>query len=327
MNSLQITSSKSPSSGSKVSTSPAGPEVDALSDQPFACLLAQQIDGAGMPVADTTALATDEVEDPVADSVHQPNDPENILAAIVLAEDRREAAGGAQEADDVEPGSLPSGAFRRLERSATLTEKSRMTENIDGKIVTPKMPFPTGKSGSAEGSVETLAASAMSVAQPNTQLNSRTANTVQTINASLDSNNWSSEFSQKINWMITQRHQVAELHLNPPNLGPLEVVLEISDNHATALFTSAHGVVRDAVENALPKLREMFAENGITLGNATVSDQSPRDRGAQGFPNRDSDTAAQHDMSASHSESPEMASATTRTLSSHRHNGMVDIFA
>ena len=89
---------------------------------------------------------------------------------------------------------------------------------------------------------------------------------------------WADEFSQKIVWMATQHGQSAELHLNPPQLGPVDVLIKVDGDQATALFTSAHAVVRDAIEQALPKLREMLADNGIMLSNATVSDQSPREQ-------------------------------------------------
>jgi len=100
------------------------------------------------------------------------------------------------------------------------------------------------------------------------------------INTPVTDRAWGNEFNQKITWMATQHEQSAELHLNPPNLGPLDVVLKVSGDQATALFTSPHAAVREAVEQALPKLRDMMADNGITLGNATVSDQSPKDQQA-----------------------------------------------
>lgn len=100
------------------------------------------------------------------------------------------------------------------------------------------------------------------------------------INTPVTHEAWGEEFNQKITWMATQQEQTAELHLNPPNLGPLDVVLNISGDQATALFTSPHAAVREVVEQALPRLRDMLADNGITLGNATVSDQSPRDQPA-----------------------------------------------
>lgn len=85
---------------------------------------------------------------------------------------------------------------------------------------------------------------------------------------------WGGAVGEKMVWMANQNHQVAELHLNPPNLGPLEVRLTISNDQASALFVSQHSAVRDAIETALPRLREMLADNGIMLGNASVGSES-----------------------------------------------------
>lgn len=150
---------------------------------------------------------------------------------------------------------------------------------------------------------------------------------LQTIAAPMGSATWPEEFSQKIVWMGTQQNQIAELQLNPPNLGPLNVVLKISDNQATALFTSPHGAVRDSIENALPKLREMLADNGITLGNATVSDQPPRDRSAEGFMNQDRGANILRAINNEESKTSDPALKIMQEAPLRRHNGMVDIFA
>jgi len=88
------------------------------------------------------------------------------------------------------------------------------------------------------------------------------------------SSEWGGAVGEKVVWMANQSHQVAELHLNPPNLGPLEVRLTISNDQASALFVSHHSAVREAIETALPRLREMLADNGIMLGNVTVGSES-----------------------------------------------------
>lgn len=134
---------------------------------------------------------------------------------------------------------------------------------------------------------------------------------------------WGDEFSQKITWIATQHHQSAELHLNPPQLGPLDVVLKISGDQASATFTSPHAAVRDAIEQALPKLREMLADNGITLGNAMVSDQASKN-GQDNAPHK-----PQRGMPISVSEGATEAARIheTRVSSISRHNGMVDTFA
>ncbi|MXN74198.1 flagellar hook-length control protein FliK [Burkholderia sp. 4701] len=83
---------------------------------------------------------------------------------------------------------------------------------------------------------------------------------------------WTDALSQKVVFLSNAHQQSAELTLNPPDLGPLQVVLRVADNHAHALFVSQHAQVRDAVEAALPKLRDAMEAGGLGLGSATVSD-------------------------------------------------------
>jgi flagellar hook-length control protein FliK len=143
-----------------------------------------------------------------------------------------------------------------------------------------------------------------------------------TINTPVNQDKWADEFNQKITWLASSsQDHTAELHLNPPHLGPLDVVLKISGDQATALFTSPHAAVRDAVEQAMPRLRDMLADNGIMLGNATVSDQTPRDQGQSG---------AQRTVSAvanSLQDSPALSSGAAKVSPISRHNGIVDTFA
>ena len=68
----------------------------------------------------------------------------------------------------------------------------------------------------------------------------------------------------------------ARLRLNPAHLGPVEVRLSIQHDQASIQFAAHHGQVREAIETALPRLREMLAQEGIQLQNASVSDQQPR---------------------------------------------------
>jgi hypothetical protein len=152
-------------------------------------------------------------------------------------------------------------------------------------------------------------------------------NIAQTVASPINSSGWAGEFSQKIIWIGNQNNQSAELHLNPPDLGPLNVVIKLTDNQLTAQFTSPHSVVRDAVESALPKLREILAENNIMLGNATVSDQAPRDQSGQGYMNQGAGSAMQRDTSYNSTESNASLPTTTQSLPVRRHNGMLDTFA
>lgn len=187
-----------------------------------------------------------------------------------------------------------------------------------------------------EASAAATVAAAASVAapQPNTAAMTSIQNAVVgiaapvvqaatlTVSTPVNQARWGDEFSQKITWLASSKmDQSAELHLNPPQLGPLDVVLKVSGDQATALFTSPHAAVREAIEQALPRLRDMLADNGITLGNTTVSDQAPREqnksdsqRATNNTDNELRDTAAGSNNAA-------------RVSPISRHNGIVDTFA
>lgn len=142
-----------------------------------------------------------------------------------------------------------------------------------------------------------------------------------TINTPFAHTAWADEFSQKITWIANQHTQSAELHLNPPQLGPLDVILKMHGDQATATFTSPHAAVREAIEQAMPKLREMLADSGIMLGNAMVADQpayKQQDSSAHQAKNRSKTVDAQMEI-------PAIQESKVSTI--RRQQGMVDTFA
>ncbi|WAW09562.1 flagellar hook-length control protein FliK [Oxalobacter vibrioformis] len=81
---------------------------------------------------------------------------------------------------------------------------------------------------------------------------------------------WNQAIGQRVLWMVGQEQQSASLTLNPPELGPVRVVVSVSNNNASANFFSANPDVRQALEGSLPRLREMMEGAGIQLGQAQV---------------------------------------------------------
>lgn len=88
------------------------------------------------------------------------------------------------------------------------------------------------------------------------------------------SSEWGKALGQQVIDLSTDKLQMAELQLNPPGLGPLKVTLSVSDQQMQASFISAHSSVRVAVETALPQLRALLAESGISLGQTSVGAES-----------------------------------------------------
>ena len=104
------------------------------------------------------------------------------------------------------------------------------------------------------------------------------------IAAPLQSPQWGAEFGRQFLSIVQSGEggasQTAELRLDPPELGPLRISINIQDKVANAIFISPHASVRQTVENALPQLQQLLAQSGLSLGQASVSDHG---QAGQGF--------------------------------------------
>lgn len=82
---------------------------------------------------------------------------------------------------------------------------------------------------------------------------------------------WASETTQRLVWLAGRGETKAELQLTPPSLGKLEISLIVNNDQLTAHFVAASQATRDALEHALPHLREQLAQAGMSLGQTSVS--------------------------------------------------------
>lgn len=85
---------------------------------------------------------------------------------------------------------------------------------------------------------------------------------------------WGEEVGSRVKWMVNSQVQSAELKMNPAHLGPVEVKISIQNDQTTIHFTAQNGAVREALDSAMPRLREMLGDNGVNLADVDVSDQS-----------------------------------------------------
>lgn len=139
------------------------------------------------------------------------------------------------------------------------------------------------------------------------------------------SSGWDQAVGQKVVWMVAGGQQTAELTLNPPDLGPMQIVLSVNNDQANATFTSAQPEVREALESAMPKLRQMMSEAGVQLSGFSVNSQAANQNS-----NAFADRSPQTPRNGASTSSSEMDTAATRTGSTIiRRNvlGAVDTFA
>ena len=83
---------------------------------------------------------------------------------------------------------------------------------------------------------------------------------------------WGDALNERVLWMAGKSVQKADIRLNPADLGPIRIELSVADETAKVSFSAQNAITREAIESALPRLREMLSENGLSLANTDVSD-------------------------------------------------------
>lgn len=90
----------------------------------------------------------------------------------------------------------------------------------------------------------------------------------------LGQNAWETNLGSRLQMLVGQNVQSAEIRLDPPELGALDIKIKVTNDVATVNISSSHTQVREALETAIPRLREMFEESGLSLGDVNVRQES-----------------------------------------------------
>jgi hypothetical protein len=133
---------------------------------------------------------------------------------------------------------------------------------------------------------------------------------------------WNQEISQKIVWMIGAAEQSVTLTLNPPDMGPLQVVLHVRNAQAEATFTSDNALVRQALADGMDNLRDNLQQAGIQLGQANINAGHQSQSGFQQMPTNQRSEILNQPVVISQAES-----LVTHTTLIRMANSLVDTFA
>jgi len=99
-----------------------------------------------------------------------------------------------------------------------------------------------------------------------------------TVHSPVGSAAWADELGTRVVMMTESGNHTASLKLSPEHLGPLEINITVRDDKASVWFGAAHADTRAAIETALPRLREMFESQGLSLADAGVFREPPREQ-------------------------------------------------
>ena len=93
------------------------------------------------------------------------------------------------------------------------------------------------------------------------------------VSTSVGQPGWSADLGQRMVWLANQEVREAQIQLNPRHLGPIDVRIVYSDAQQLSVsFNAQNPAAREALDAALPRLREMFEQQGLGLADANVFD-------------------------------------------------------
>lgn len=236
------------------------------------------------------------------------------------------AAGNETKAVDISDSTKP--ALTGLEKLAQAAGNQRtQAEDFNNKIL-DSSKFDNAKFDSAlsENLNKTTA-----IKEPvASMLQSQPVSAAQTAAANLANNSlimtppgkegWSQAIGQRVMWMVGAAQQSATLTLNPPEMGPLQIVINVHNDTTDTAFFSDRQEVRQALQDGMDNLREMMKEAGINLGQTNINQ---RDKMAQDF-TQQQQQAAHQDTGNSAQTAGESSVSTTPARAGL---GLVDTFA
>ena len=143
----------------------------------------------------------------------------------------------------------------------------------------------------------------------------------------LGSAQWGSQVLQRVAWLTGQGIAAAEIHLNPAELGPMQVRVDQRQDSATVVFTSHNSSTREAIEASLPRLRELFSEQGMELIDVDINSGEQEANAQQSdFDHQaESESDIEGSSSATLADGTSLLSSSTETIALHY--GLIDAYA
>jgi flagellar hook-length control protein FliK len=141
------------------------------------------------------------------------------------------------------------------------------------------------------------------------------------INVAPGKTGWSEAIGQKVVWMVGAAEQSATLTLNPKDLGPLQVIINVNNEKADATFISENPEVRKALEEGMTNLRQSMGQAGVELGQANVNTNKEH----QDF--QQANKALAERQSGGNDSTQDAENLPSMPVNTRVSNGLVDTFA
>ena len=183
---------------------------------------------------------------------------------------------------------LPEDSELSLQMSPVSTSSSSAAQNAQSVVVmqalTAATEAPLSPQSVTAGSVNTVKASQAELPDSFHQ-----ALRSESLEFGADRREWGNALGSRIVLMVANDIQQARIQLDPPELGSLEIRLQVQQDQATVQVQTQNPQVRDVLEASAQRLRDALAGQGIQLSGFDVSDRGQQQK-------------EQHDHPSGHAE-------------------------
>lgn len=91
------------------------------------------------------------------------------------------------------------------------------------------------------------------------------------------------QLAEKIRWMVNGRQSQAEIRLDPPEMGSMQIRVNVSGDSASVSIVVQNAQARELLGESMPRLRELLSDQGLQLGESFVRQGDDRERQGRQF--------------------------------------------
>ncbi|MBX2826025.1 MAG: flagellar hook-length control protein FliK [Gammaproteobacteria bacterium] len=146
--------------------------------------------------------------------------------------------------------------------------------NAVGRGVETNLPgVPAAGTGMASATAGVITAATTAVAPQSPAPASVEPVNLEPIDASLGEPEFTDQLFERLSVMLRGPLGQASIRIQPEELGPIRVELNVDGQQASLRFTAAHAETRAALDASMNDLREQFSQEGLELQDAQIEDE------------------------------------------------------
>ena len=125
---------------------------------------------------------------------------------------------------------------------------------------------------------------------------------------------------ERVSALLNINNKEAEIRLDPPEMGSMQIRIRSDAEQAQINFVVQNQQAKEALEQSMPRLREMLAQQGIELGESSIQQGNPEQQGSQ---------SEQGQLAGHHNDEEVQQDVTTQSVETSRQqsSSSIDYYA